>query len=108
MSSLAEFTGLKVALSDALRQGSFHLLAGLDEQIRSASTQVFELMNSERVERDEAISEMREVIALYRHAIDVCEAQSIAAKQEYLNAMNNKQGAARYLQVSGMEYGLSR
>lgn len=107
MSGLAEFVELKQALNTALHDGKFHLLLGLDERIRSASARVLDVIRQDVQGNQEAVQEVREVIALYRQAIDVCQEQSDRAKQEYLKSVNNKQGTARYLQVAGIRYGNS-
>lgn len=108
MSDIAEFVELKQQLNTALSDGKFHLLLGIDERIRSASAQVFAQIRQNAGGNQEAVKEVREVIDLYRQAIDVCKEQSDRAKQEYLKSINNKQGTARYLQVASIRYGNSQ
>jgi hypothetical protein len=105
MSGIAEFVELKQALNSALHDGKFHLLLGIDERIRQVSTRVFDSIRQDVKGNQDAVNEVREVIGLYRQAIDVCQEQSDRAKQEYLKSVNNKQGTARYLQVAGIRYG---
>ncbi len=107
MSEIAEFVELKEALNSALTEGKFHLLLGIDERIRNASAHVFEIIKKDVNANQHAVTEIREVIDLYRQAIDVCQEQSDRAKQEYLKSVNNKQGTARYLQVASIRYGNS-
>ena len=104
---LNEFVELKQQLNVALTDGKFHLLLGLDERIRNASAKVFEFIKQDVDKNQDAVKEVREVIDLYRQAIDVCKEQSDRAKQEYLKSVNNKQGTARYLQVASIRYGNS-
>ena len=108
MSEIIEFVELKNALNSALSDGKYHLLLGIDERIRTASAQVFALIKQDVNAHQDAVREVREVIELYRQAIDVCQDQSDRAKQEYLKSVNNKQGTARYLQVASIRYGNSR
>ena len=108
MTQLAEFVELKQALNTALSDRSYHLLLGLDERIRDASAQVFEMIRNDAADKDNAVMQVREVIDLYRQAIDICQEQTTIAKQEYLQSINNKQGTARYLQVAGISYGNSQ
>lgn len=108
MNGIAEFVELKQALNSALIDGKYHLLLGIDERIRSASARVFDLIRQDARSQQDAVREVREVIDLYRQAIDVCQEQSDRAKQEYLKSVNNKQGTARYLQVAGIRYGNSQ
>lgn len=107
MSDITEFVELKQQLNIALTDGKFHLLMTLDERIRNASAQVFELIKKDANAHQDAVKEVREVIALYRQAIDVCKEKSEIAKQDYLKSINNKQGTARYLQVASIRYGNS-
>lgn len=114
MSELAEsaefkgFVELKQQLNVAIANGKFHLLLGIDERIRNASAQVFDLIKKDVDGNQAAVKEVREVIDLYRQAIDVCKEQSDRAKKEYLKTINNKQGTARYLQVASIRYGNSQ
>lgn len=108
MSDIAEFVELKQQLNTALSDGKYHLLLGIDERIRSASAEVFAQIRQNTGGNQEAVKEVREVIDLYRQAIDVCKEQSDRAKQEYLKSINNKQGTARYLQVASIRYGNSQ
>lgn len=107
MSGIAEFVELKQQLNVALADGKYHLLLGLDERIRRASATVFEFIKQDVNQHQDAVKEVREVIDLYRQAIDVCKEKSDRAKQEYLKSVNNKQGTARYLQVASIRYGNS-
>ncbi len=108
MSALAEFVELKRQLNSAIQEGQYHLLMELDGRIRAASDEVFVMMRKRESGLEEASREMRELMDLYRYAIDVCTAESDRAKKEYIKTVNNKQGTARYLQVAGISYGNSR
>lgn len=108
MSKIPEFVELKEQLNSAIDDGKFHLLLGIDERIRGMSTRVFDMIRSDVPQHQDAVQEVKEVIALYRRAIDVCTEQSNRAKHEYLKSINNKQGTARYLQVATMRYGNSQ
>lgn len=108
MNKILEFVELKEQLNSAITDGKFHLLLGIDERIRGVSTKVFDLIRKDEANSKDAVREVKEVIELYRHAIDVCTEQSNRAKQEYLKTVNNKQGTARYLQVASVSYGNSQ
>ena len=91
---------LKLKLYAAYKNQQYHLLTGLDDEIRQCVQDTVAQAKQMPAEIALVSQELKELMVLYSKVVSRCEEKSYKLKQEYTQTKNNKQSAGKYLDIA--------